>query len=147
MKTNILGYHFDKDILLTFLLIVAIAIPTWANQRYAIYAADAPADSQRGGSVTPNDKFAAFIQAWDVGLPFFLVFYALYVKSRPAKEQSMYTWVVLAVCLGAWIMVLLRPIGGGTLTNPGNNAWDGVGKYVAQPLAAGALFALPITYL
>ena len=146
MKYDLLGLKVDKDLLLTIVLGAAIAIPAWANQRYAIYNQEAPYDDEHGGDITPNAKLASFIQAWDVALPFFLVFYALYIKSSAKKEKEMYTYVLLAICLGAWIMVLMRPVGGGSLDAPGNKSWDAVAKYVAQPLAAGSLFALPVTY-
>lgn len=131
---------------LTLLFAVAIAVPTWANYQYAIYNVQDPVDNSPSG--TPNDRFASFIMAWDLALPFLFVAYAyVTVLSTVGSERIMYRNVCLVLSIVAWAFVIARPIGGGTLLAPGNQSWDQVARYVATPLAAGSLFVLPVSYL
>lgn len=141
---DILGQVFPLDQVLTILLLGLIAFCAWANDRYYIYADEIPVDNTHGGTINPPDKVTTFVKAFDMGLPFLLVYYALYIKNTP---KSIYHQVVLGISLVAWIMVGLRPIGGGSINDPNNRRVDGIAKYVAMPLAAGSFLALPIMYL
>lgn len=142
-------FGLSKIQLLTLLLTVAVVIPTWATYSYSIYGGNVPADTTHATGKVPNTNFASFIQAWNVGLPFLFAGYAFILKTGSnAKEERMYKNVVLILSIAAWALVIARPIGGGaTLGAPANDSWDQVAKYVATGLAAGSLFALPVTYV
>jgi len=144
MSSSYLG--LSKNQFLTLLFAVAIAVPTWANYRYAIYDQQDPKDGST--SVVPDGRFASFIIAWDMALPFLFVAYTYTTFSdTAAPERFMYRNVILVLSIVVWAFVIARPIGGGSLDAPGNLSWDQVARYVATPLAAGSLFALPICYI
>lgn len=164
MSSKILGFH-TLDFL-TALFAVALIIPIWATYRYDIY--DPTQDNAATTSsvfIKADPRLASFIQAWNNGLAYFFLGYALTVKTYVAyagsrEKATMYRWLVLLVSLVAWGFTLARPIGGannsantspdaGAINQNGgaqNDQLDSVAKNVFGPLAASSLFALPITY-
>lgn len=165
MSSKTLGFHVLD--FMTAVLAVAIIVPTWACYRYDIYdPTENSAATTSSVFIKADPRFASFIQAWNLGLGYFFLGYALTVKTYAKaamgdsrQKATMYKWLILLVSIVAWGFTLARPIGGngGASTSPdagainasggaSNDQLDSVAKNVFGPIAASSLFALPIIY-
>ncbi len=79
--------------------------------------------------------------AVEPGLAFIFVLYSLYIYSHTV--EAMYKYFVYVLGIGAIVFTFFdEPV-----DDPdANRGWPAVAHYVASPLAAAAMFAIPIVY-
>lgn len=141
----------STELFLTVLVLAGVFIPIWSTYTYKHYNLERPQDTARDDGAVPPNWFASFTMTWNQALPFLLAVYALYLKSRESSyfgtQYGGYLKLgIVALYIGAWIMVFARPIGGNTLADPDNERGDNLAKYTMAPIAASSLFVLPVLY-
>jgi len=124
-------------VLFVFLLIIVLDGLYYYNNSY-----------NKRNEVGSNTLVASFTNMLSTSLPFLFMALAAFVVNYPSR-----TWVILAVGGAAWATVLVNRVQSNEFSSvadvedPDVAGWKDVAWNVAQPLAAGALFAVPYVYI